>query len=92
MPHNLSHFAMIPSPNGKGVIVIGGESKTFEKDDDDDEVSDLLMELNGDTLQWKILDQKLDAKRRYHNAIPISYEFDLDILSQFCKEDKKQDE
>ena len=86
----MSHFAMIPSPNGKGIIVIGGESKTFGERED--KVSDLLMELNGDTLQWKILDQKLDAKRRYHNAIPISYEFDLDILSQFCKEDKKQDE
>ena len=90
MPQKLSHFAMIPSPNGKGIIVIGGESKTFGERED--KVSDLLMELNGDTLQWKILDQKLDAKRRYHNAIPISYEFDLDILSQFCKEDKKQDE
>ena len=90
MPHKMSHFAMIPSPNGKGIIVIGGESKTFGERED--KVSDLLMELNGDTLQWKILDQKLDAKRRYHNAIPISYEFDLDILSQFCKEDKKQDE
>ena len=90
MPHKMSHFAMIPSPNGKGIIVIGGESKTFGERED--KVSDLLMELNGDTLQWKILDQKLDAKRQYHNAIPISYEFDLDILSQFCKEEKKQDE
>ena len=86
----MSHFAMIPSPNGKGIIVIGGESKTFGERED--KVSDLLMELNGDTLQWKILDQKLDAKRRYHNAIPISYEFDLDILSQYCEEEKKQDE
>ena len=90
MPHKMSHFAMIPSPNGKGIIVIGGESKTFGERED--KVSDLLMELNGDTLQWKILDQKLDAKRRYHNAIPISYEFDLDILSQYCEEEKKQDE
>ena len=90
MPQKLSHFAMIPSPNGKGIIVIGGESKTFGERED--KVSDLLMELNGDTLQWKILDQKLDAKRRYHNAIPISYEFDLDILSQYCEEEKKQDE
>ena len=86
----MSHFAMIPSPNGKGIIVIGGESKTFGERED--KVSDLLMELNGDTLQWKILDQKLDAKRRYHNAIPISYEFDLGILSQYCEEEKKQDE
>ena len=83
MPHKLSHFAMIPSPNGKGIIVIGGESKTFGERED--KVSDLLMELNGDTLQWKILDQKLDAKRRYHNAIPISYEFDLGILSPYCE-------
>ena len=90
MPQKLSHFAMIPSPNGKGIIVIGGESKTFGERED--KVSDLLMELNGDTLQWKILDQKLDAKRRYHNAIPISYKFDLDILSQYCEEEKKQDE
>ena len=81
MPHKMSHFAMIPSPNGKGIIVIGGESKIFGERED--KVSDLLMELNGDTLQWKILDQKLNAKRRYHNAIPISYEFDLDILSQY---------
>ena len=90
MPHNLSHFAMVPSPNGKGIIVVGGDSET--RGDREDKVSDLLMELDGDTLQWKILDQKLDAKRRFHNAIPISYEFDLDILSQYCGEEKKQDE
>ena len=63
---------MVPSPNGKCVIVLGI--------DDDDQM--VIMELNGDTLEWKILDQKLDVCREYSSAIPIGYEFDLEMFSE----------
>ena len=63
---------MVPSPNGKGVIVLGI--------DDDDQM--VIMELNGDTLEWKILDQKLEVRRRNYSAIPIGYEFDLEMFSE----------
>ena len=64
---------MVPSPNGKGVIVLGL---------DDIKNQMVIMELNGDTLEWKILDQKLDVCREYSSAIPISYEFDLEMFSE----------
>ena len=64
---------MVPSPNGKGVIVLGL---------DDIKNQMVIMELNGDTLEWKILDQKLDVCREYSSAIPIGYEFDLEMFSE----------
>ena len=72
MPKRLDGIAMVPSPNGKGVIVLGI--------DDNDQM--VIMELNGDTLEWKILDQKLDVCREYSSAIPIGYEFDLEMFSE----------
>ena len=63
---------MVPSPNGKGVIVLGI--------DDNDQM--VIMELNGDTLEWKILDQTLDVHRYEISAIPIGYEFDLEMFSE----------
>ena len=62
---------MVPSPNGKCVIVLGI--------DDDDQM--VIMELNGDTLEWKILDQTLDVHRYEISAIPIGYEFDSENFS-----------
>ena len=73
MPQKLNEFAMVPSPNGKGVIVLGN---------DEDENQMVIMELNGDTLEWKILDQKLEVRRRNYSAIPIGYEFDLEMFSE----------
>ena len=79
---------MISSPKETGVIIIGGYiGRTFDeicRDPEDfinhKEPSHHLIELNGDTLEWKILDQKLEHGRHSHIAIPIPYVFDLERL------------
>ena len=75
---------MISSPNETGVIIIGGAvglSYAEEmRDEELKEPSNHLIELNGDTLEWKILDQKLERGRRNHIAIPIPYVYDLENL------------
>ena len=77
---------MISSPNETGVIIIGGEVgfSRFEKRRNEGPIlidpSDHFIELNGDTLEWKILDQKLEHGRHSHIAIPIPYVFDLERL------------
>ena len=67
---------MISSPTEKGVVVIGGHKSTWM----DGEVifgelcSDLL-ELSGDsreTLEWKVLEQKLQYPRSGHVSFSIS--------------------
>ena len=84
MPFRLEHFAMISSPNETGVIVIGGDIGSSRAEmirrEPRKEPSIHLMELNGDTLEWKILDQKLEHGRRNHIAIPIPYVYDLENL------------
>ena len=88
MPQTIDNFAMVPSPNGKGVIVLGDDTLLHfagvcsSSVDDENENQMVIMELNGDTLEWKILDQKLDVCREYSSAIPIGYEFDLEMFSE----------
>ena len=79
MPQIVREFAMVPSPNGKGVIILG---RDYDDDEDEDENQMVIMELNGDTLEWKILDQTLDVHRYEISAIPIGYEFDLEMFSE----------
>ena len=63
---------MISSPTEKGIVVIGGSkvhnnSGNFSSYD--------LLELSGDseeTLEWKILEQKLQHPRKYHVSFSIS--------------------
>ena len=53
---------MISSPTEKGVVMIGGEKQNSENSSD-------LLELSGDsqeTLEWKILEQKLQHPRFEH--------------------------
>ena len=75
---------MISSPNKTGVIIIGGDVgfSSFEerRNEGPKDPSHHLIELNGDTMEWKILDQKLEHGRRNHIAIPIPYVFDLENL------------
>ena len=59
---------MISSPTEKGVVMIGGLKQNFEDSSD-------LLELSGDsqeTLEWKILEQKLQLPRCYHVSFSIS--------------------
>ena len=65
---------MVPSPNGKGVIVIGRFN-----DDEDNEIC-AAMELDGDTLEWKILNIEIESSGMHFKAIPISYEFDVNCI------------
>ena len=75
---------MISSPNETGVIIIGGKIgfSRFEesRSEGPNDPSNHLIELNGDTMEWKILDQKLEHGRRNHIAIPIPYVYDLENL------------
>ncbi len=60
---------MIPSPTEKGVVIIGGKKKNIG------EYSSNLLELSGDsegTLEWKILEQKLQHPRFHHVSFSIS--------------------
>ena len=59
---------MISSPTEKGVVMIGGQKQNFEHSSD-------LLELSGDsqeTLEWKILEQKLQHPRNCHVSFSIS--------------------
>ena len=60
---------MIPTPSGKGVILIGGYDDTHRRS------SNLLLELNGETissLSWNVMEHKLKFQRSYHTAVFIS--------------------
>ena len=59
---------MVTSPNGKGVILIGGYNDSQAK------TSKTLIELIGNSiksLEWIILEQKLKYLRSYHIAFSI---------------------
>ena len=59
---------MISSPTEKGVVMIGGRKNFAEYSSD-------LLELSGDsqeTLEWKILEQKLQHPRYDHVSFSIS--------------------
>ena len=59
---------MISSPTEKGVVMIGGKKQNYEYSSD-------LLELSGDsqeTLEWKILEQKLQHPRFNHVSFSIS--------------------
>ena len=63
---------MISSPTEKGVVMIGGQKWTAEAEY---RYSCDLLELSGDseeTLEWKILEQKLQHPRNYHVSFSIS--------------------
>ena len=59
---------MVPTPNGKGVVLIGGYN------DSEFKYSDKLLELSGhcvERLSWIVLDQRLQYARKNHVAFPI---------------------
>ena len=65
MPIVLHHSAMITSPSGQGVIVIGGDRGYHD-------YSDAIFELYGNdyqSLKWRTLPKKLKFPRRGHLAL-----------------------
>ena len=66
LPYKLSDSAMVTSPSGKGVVVIGGLNNNEFKD------SNALLELKGiSSKEWVPLKQTLQHVRENHVAIPI---------------------
>ena len=62
---------MVTSPNGQGVMLIGGQG--FVTDDIFDFV-DVVLELTTKPfMKWKILEQKLKYPRSDHVTIPIRW-------------------
>ena len=57
---------MVTSPNGKGVIIIGGKIESQGI------YSKAILELNSPYGSWKILGQKLLRGRHNHLAFPIN--------------------
>ena len=83
LPFAMYGSTMIFSPTEKGVLIIGGngiiENRTRIK-----YVSDLL-ELSGDsveTLEWKILEQKLQHPRSHHVSLSISNDIAATLSSK----------
>ena len=59
---------MISSPTDRGILLIGGKKQNSQ-------ISSGLLELSGDseeTLEWKILEQKLQYPRARHISFSIS--------------------
>ena len=68
LPFKLTASAMVTSPNGKGVIVIGGYNDSEYK------YSNILLELCGNCLKnmkWVQLEQTLQVPRSGHVAFQI---------------------
>ena len=63
MPLRLREHAMVTSPTGKGVIVMGGETENWKK-------SKAMFELS-DSMEWTRLEQTLQIEHYYSLAIPI---------------------
>ena len=71
LPSQLWDSAIIPSPNGKGVVLLGGIKNVGNGLH---VRSDELLELTGesiDSLTWIKLEQKLEYPRSQHIALPV---------------------
>ena len=69
MPIGLTGSAICNTPDGKGIVLIGGY-----KGHPDYEKSSALIQLTGDsfqTLHWTVLSQKLQFPRMNHTAFPV---------------------
>ena len=89
---------MVTSPDGCGVIIIGGNQAILEYDEasDDDEYeeeelyhysdspSDKMLELRSDGNEWVILDQYLKNPRMEHVSFPITNEMENSLKEFFC--------
>ena len=79
----------MPSPTGKGVVIIGGKSGAIRVGAENNSryiwrYLDTLLELSGDTiesLKWTFLEQKLQYPRHGHVSFPIPNE----VLRYFLK-------
>ena len=83
LPYRLKESSMITSPDGKGVILMGGrigfsKKEYFQEDfDEEDKVTDVMIELRSDTMEWNILEKTLSCPRMRHIAIEIPYDLKI---------------
>ena len=61
---------MVESPDGKGVLLFGGERKITNRKKDNI-IEDRILELRAGTNSWTILDVTLQTARKKHTVIPI---------------------
>ena len=57
--------AMAESPDGRGVLLFGGES-------DEDPYENRILELRAGADSWNILNVPLEMARAYHVVIPLT--------------------
>ena len=73
MPYNAKDFAMVTSPSGNGVVVIGiGIGNIIGR-----KFYNKIFELKNNTMKWMELKQTLTYERTGHIAIPIPDSFEL---------------
>ena len=64
LPYGLRYSAMAESPDGRGVLLFGGQN-----DQSSDE--DRILELHAGANSWNILDITLKNRRSSHVVIPL---------------------
>ena len=70
LPYLLSYSVMVESPDGKGVLLFGGERKITNRKKDNI-IEDRILELRAGANSWTILDVTLQTARKKHTVIPI---------------------
>ena len=80
LPYGISGSAMAPSPDGNGVILVGGKSFVSVG-----YLTDSILELKADGQgwvgSWTTLTTKLQYARRYHIVIPVLMDKEICGLS-----------
>ena len=73
---------MVPSPNGKGVILVGGKHDSLVSTEYD-RYPKSLFELQEGSQEWEILDEEMKYPREGHIALAIPKS-----IPTICRKDK----
>ena len=82
LPYNLFDAKMLASPEGNGVILVGGKHDS-RISTQYDRYPKSLIELQEGSKEWKILDAEMKYPREGHVALAIP-----ESISTTCREDK----
>ena len=77
MPYDLEQSAMAESPDGRGVLLFGGESTENDSEK-------RILELRAGTDSWSILNLTLENARRWHVVIPLTSEISQCDVHGLC--------
>ena len=78
MPFQLRNSAIVNTPSGQGIILIGGYNGSYRQ------YSNALLELKGNSEEWIHLEQKLQFPREQHVAFHIPEELTSCKIT-YCK-------